>query len=114
MAQHFDVFVMPSIKREGLPRAVIEAMAQGTPAIVSDVGGMPEIVVHGECGLVVPPKDPAALAKALIRLARDPVRCRRFSKRAPERIQSHFNIQTTIRQTVGLFRQLAAHPDPTN
>ena len=100
MAGAFDVFVMPSLEREGLPRAVIEAMAQGIPAFVTDVGGMPEIVVNGECGLVVPPNDPEALSQAIISLAKDTSLCRRFSDNASMRIRDHFNIQATIRETV--------------
>jgi len=58
-----DVFVMPSIAREGLPRSVIEAMAQGVPCIVSNVGGMPELVAHNESGMVVDPAIPRPLPR---------------------------------------------------
>src|SRR5690606_42011062 len=59
-----DLFVLPSIKREGLARSLIEAMILGTPPIVTDCGGSPELVVHEESGLVVPVRDSAALAAA--------------------------------------------------
>lgn len=107
MASAFDVFVMPSIKREGLPRAVIEAMAQGVPSVVTDVGGMPEIVVDGESGLVVPPRDPQALARAFISLAQNPSLRRRLGENGRVRIRDYFNIETTIAQTINLFQQLA-------
>lgn len=66
-----NIFVMPSLGREGITKAVVEAMAQGVPAIVSNAGGLPEIVVHNECGLVVPSGDPEALTRAIIALASD-------------------------------------------
>ena len=65
-----DVFVLPSL-HEGLGIAVIEAMAAGLPVIASRVGGLPEIVEEGETGLLVPPRDAAALAAALRRLGVD-------------------------------------------
>lgn len=101
-----NVFVMPSIGREGLPRAVIEAMAQGIPAIVTNVGGMPEIVVNQENGLIVPPRDPQALACAISYFASTPSRCRVFGEHARERIRTHFNIQTTIKQTIELYEEV--------
>jgi glycosyltransferase involved in cell wall biosynthesis len=101
-----DAVVMPSIAREGLPRAVIEAMAQGVAPIVSAVGGMPELVVDGECGLVVPPSDPAALADAIVRLARDPGLRRRYGRAARQRIVEHFNIDKTVAETAALYESL--------
>ena len=66
-----DVFVLPSIKREGLARAVIEAMAYGVPPVVTDCGGSPELVVDGVSGLVVPVGDAGALGAAIARLHDD-------------------------------------------
>jgi len=98
-----DAFVMPSLEREGLPRAVIEAMAQSVPVIVTNVGGMPELVRDGECGLVVPPGEAQALAKAVESLARDAgLRCR-LGPAGRERIRTHFNVETTTRRYRELF-----------
>lgn len=103
-----DVFVMPSVGREGLPRAVIEATAQRVPAIVSDVGGMPELVADGETGYVVPPGDPEALAAALSRLAEDRDECHRLGAAARARIAARFNITDTIDAYTALFTDLCA------
>lgn len=77
-----DLAVMPSVRREGLSKAVIEAMAQGVPPIVTRVGGMPECVTDGASGLVVPPNDPAALHDAIRELANDPARRRLLGEAA--------------------------------
>jgi glycosyltransferase involved in cell wall biosynthesis len=110
LAGSAHAFVMPSVAREGLPRAVIEAMAQGVPAIVSRVGGLPELVVDGECGLIVPPRDPDALARAVLRLADDRPLARRMGERARERIRVRFGIRETIERTLALYRELASSP----
>ena len=71
-----DVVVVPSVRHggyvDGLPNVALEAMAAGKPLVASRVGGLPELVRHGQNGLLVPEKDEAALADALVMLARDP------------------------------------------
>ena len=101
-----DVFCMPSTKREGLARAIIEAMAYRVAPVVTDAGGSPELVKDGECGLVVPPRDAAALAGAFERLYRQPEFRRRFGDAARERIGSHFHNQQTVDKTIALYREL--------
>ena len=98
-----DVFVMPSLKREGLPRAVIEAMAQGVPAIVSRVGGMPELVEDGKSGMIVTPGDPKALADAVMKMQADPAFRKQCSANARIRIERDFNITKTIEQFSAMF-----------
>jgi glycosyltransferase involved in cell wall biosynthesis len=66
-----DVFVLPSW-REGVPRSAIEAAAMGKPLIVSDIPGCRQVVTDGLEGILVPPRDPEALASAILRLAKDP------------------------------------------
>lgn len=98
-----DAFVMPSIKREGLCRAVVEAMAQSVPPIVSDVGGMPELVEANISGLVVPPSDPTALAKALSIMEKDANRRLEMGKAAEQRIHDHFTVARTTDGMEKLF-----------
>ncbi len=105
-----DAFVLPSIKREGLARSLIEAMAYATAPVVTDCGGSPELVEDGECGFVVPTSDPPALAAALTTLYRDPALRRRFGQAARERIRKHFRIEDTIARTLELYRSLVAAP----
>jgi glycosyltransferase involved in cell wall biosynthesis len=66
-----DVLALPSFS-EGTPRVLVEARAFGCPVVASDVGGIPTSVTHERDGLLVPPRDPAALAAAILRLAEDP------------------------------------------
>lgn len=103
----FSAVVMPSLEREGLPKAVVEAMAQGVPAVVSSVGGLPELVDDGRTGFVVPPAEPEPLASALLRLADDEALRVRMGAASRERIEQVFNIRATIEQTIALYRRLA-------
>ena len=73
MYERAEIVVVSSFG-EGFGMVALEAMERGRAVIASDVGGLPEIVAAGETGLVVPPGDPAALASAIVELARDPAR----------------------------------------
>ena len=103
-----DVFVLPSIRREGLARALIEAMAYGVPPIVTDCGGSPELVVDGASGFVVPVRDSRAISHAIRRLHEDPALCERIGRAARRRIGDAFRIEDTIEQTMALYRTLVA------
>ncbi|MDD4870585.1 MAG: glycosyltransferase family 4 protein [Kiritimatiellae bacterium] len=98
-----DCFVMPSLRREGLPRAVIEAMAQGVPPILTDVGGMPEIVEHLVSGILVPHGDSGALAKAIQQLASDKTLKTSLGVGAKARVLSRFNIDRTTQAYKEIF-----------
>jgi glycosyltransferase involved in cell wall biosynthesis len=100
------VFVLPSIKREGLARSLIEAMAYSVAPVVTDCGGSPELVLDGICGLVVPVRDAQALAGAIKKLYQDPDLRVRLGKAARERIRDDFRIEDTIAQTLALYRSL--------
>ncbi|HEX6995733.1 MAG TPA: glycosyltransferase family 4 protein [Gammaproteobacteria bacterium] len=102
-----DVAVLPSLRREGLPKTVIEAMAYGVAPIVTAVGGSPELVEDGVSGLVVPPGDAEALANALLRLYSDREAARALGAAARQRIASRFTIGRTIAETAQLYRELA-------
>ncbi|MBS3755072.1 MAG: glycosyltransferase family 4 protein [Desulfobacterales bacterium] len=101
-----DAFVMPSTKREGLSRAVIEAMAHATPPIVTNVGGLPELVANSHSGIVIKPEDAGAIAEAILKLYRNPEEKRRMGANARQRIQDHFHIDQTVTQTRSLFENL--------
>jgi len=100
-----DIFVLPSLW-EGMPLVLLEAMAASLPVVVTAVGGTPEVVVDGVTGLLVPPRDPAALAQAIIRLLRDPDLRRRMGRAGRRQIEQHFAIGETVRQVEALYEAL--------
>jgi len=101
-----DIFVMPSISREGLPRALLEAMLLRVAPIVSRIGGMPELVKDGVTGLVVPPADAQALADAIERLATDADLRKRLGESAHAGISEGFNMGVTVGATVNVYDSL--------
>lgn len=101
-----DVFCLPSTKREGLARAIIEAMCYRVPPVVTDSGGSPELVRDGESGCVVPVRDARALADAFEKLYRDPGLRKRLGDGARERIKTDFTNEETVRQTIALYESL--------
>ena len=103
-----DVFCLPSTRREGLSRAIIEAMAYGVPPIVTDSGGSPELVVDGVSGIVVPVNDSGAIAAAVERLYRDKEYRERLGKAARVRIGNDFRNEDTVKQTIALYESLVA------
>jgi glycosyltransferase involved in cell wall biosynthesis len=101
-----DVSVLPTLRREGLPKTVIEAMVYEVPPIVTNTGGSPELVENGISGLIVPPGDAAALADAILRLYRDPDLRRLMGAAARRRIETNFNISQTVTETLALYEEL--------
>jgi glycosyltransferase involved in cell wall biosynthesis len=98
-----DCFVMPSVDREGLPRAVIEAMVQRVPVVVSRAGGMPELVEDGTSGIVVPPRDASALREALLTMEGDEKLRARLGEAGRTRIKEAFHIDRTVEQMRTFF-----------
>jgi starch synthase len=84
----------------------IEAMASGKPVVAFDHGALPEIVLHGETGILVPPKDPAGLAQAVISLLKDPHLCSEMGQRGRQRACRRFRIEETAAKTAQLYEQL--------
>jgi glycosyltransferase involved in cell wall biosynthesis len=105
-----SAFVLPSVitpdgDREGLPVALMEALAFGVPAISTPTAGIPELVVNERTGLLVPPGNAQLLARAMERLIRDPELGRRLSVEGRETVRTGFEIEDTALQLAGLFRQ---------
>jgi len=109
MAAEFDIACLPSLRREGLPRAVIEAMAQGIAPVVSDAGGSAELIEPGVSGLVVPPGDSAALAAAFDELLADDGRRKAMGQAAQQRIERDFSVDATRQKTLALYRDILGH-----
>lgn len=100
-----DVFVMPSLW-EGFGLVLLEAMAQALPIVGSNVSAIPEIVAHGETGLLVPPRDPDALADALRTLLRDPALMRHLGMLGEDRLEQMFGAEAMIDATAALYHEV--------
>ena len=104
-----DVFCLPSIY-EGLPLAILEAMAAGLPVVATAVSGNPEAVEDGVTGLLVPPESATALADALITLLADPERRRAMGEAARARVAERFSIDRIAAEHLALLQRLVPPP----
>jgi glycosyltransferase involved in cell wall biosynthesis len=109
-----DLAVCPSVftaqgDREGIPVALMEAMATGLAVVASDISGIPELVDDGETGLLVPPGDPRALADAIERLHGDPALRARLGDAARARVEHDFDLR---RNAAALAPLLVEEPAP--
>jgi L-malate glycosyltransferase len=98
-----NVFIMPS-RSEAWGMAALEAMAHGVPVIASDVGGLPEIVEPGNGGWLVPPGDPAALARAITEAASSPYRLHEQGLKARKRAEL-FSVARMVEQTEAFYQR---------
>jgi len=108
---HIDIYVQPS-RRESMSNSVIEAMARGIPCVVTDVGGLPETVLHERTGLVVPAEDVRALAAAVDRLLSDQGIRIRFGAAGQERVRREFALGDVMRRTVEAICGVAMSAPP--
>ena len=100
-----DLFVLPSLF-EGLPLSVLEAMAAERPVVATAIGGTDEAVVDGVTGLLVPPRDAAALAAAIGRLRSDPALAGRLAQTARARVEAEFSSEATARGVMQVYEDL--------
>jgi L-malate glycosyltransferase len=98
-----DVVVVPS-RREGMGVAALEAMATGRPVVCSAAGGLPHAVVDGRTGLLFPPGDTGALARALTRVLRDDALRSRLGQNGPERVREGFLVEQMVAAYDRLYR----------
>jgi glycosyltransferase involved in cell wall biosynthesis len=101
------IVCLPSY-REGLPKTLLEALASGRAVVATDVAGCREAVRDGDNGLLVPPRDAAALAAALKRLITDAGLRRDFGARGRERAEREFSLERIVGETLGLYQDLLA------
>jgi glycosyltransferase involved in cell wall biosynthesis len=107
LVSSYDAYVLPSLW-EGLPLALIEALAIGKPVICTSVGGNPEIVEDGVNGFVVAPRDSAALADRILRLHADRGFATSVGPRNVEKFRSFFSLQAMVGSHERLFTEIAS------
>jgi len=101
-----DVFVLASYANEGVPQSLLQAMAMARPVVGTTVGGIPEVIVEGDTGLLVPPQDPQALAQAMSRLLADPDYRRELGRRGRELVVERFSMDQMAAEIEAVYEVL--------
>ena len=102
------VYVQASAAEEGTSNSILEAMASGRPVVATDIGGNREVVADGVTGLVVPPRDPAALAAATQALLADEGRARAFGEAGARRVRERYDRTAMIEATLAVYEERLA------
>lgn len=100
-----DIFILPS-RTEGLPIALLEAMAMGLPVIATRVGGIPEVVVDNETGILVPPDDPDRLAESIIQFMENTRLQKQYGESGFRRVNSRFDVRLETERYHKLYQTL--------
>lgn len=106
--ERLDMTVLPSLEKEGLPNVLLESMSMGVPVVSSKIGGIPEIVIDGETGIMVAPGDHAALANAIENVWANQDNYREMKTKARELIVSQFDKVTQFERFVAHFQALVS------
>ncbi len=112
LLREVHVFCLPSTYREGLPKAVLEAMSSTKPVVATDIPGCREAVRDGETGFLVPPHDPMVLAQALKKLIDDPALRTRLGQAGRARVAAHFSDELICAATLAVYDELIPHKEP--
>jgi glycosyltransferase involved in cell wall biosynthesis len=91
-----------------MSNSLLEAMAAGKPVVATDVGGSPEVVIDGKTGFLVPPKDPEALASAILHLLADRELARNLGEAGRIRVESEFTLEIMVARLEELYDSLLA------
>ncbi len=100
----YDIFVLPSLN-EGMGRVLVEAMALGKPIVASNIGGIPDLVIHGKNGFLVPPKDPEELAKYIQILLEDEEKREKMGLAGKE-MSLNFSTENMVEKIAELYEEL--------
>jgi glycosyltransferase involved in cell wall biosynthesis len=101
-----DLLVLPSIRSEATSQVILQALAVGTPVVATTIGGSPEVIRHGETGVLVAPNDPAALAAAIVTTFRDPHWARAMARAGQAFVRARLSIDAQMATTTAVYREL--------
>jgi glycosyltransferase involved in cell wall biosynthesis len=101
-----DLFVLSS-HLEGMGSSLLDAMASRLPIVATRAGGIPEVITHGETGLLVPPRDPVSLAQAILTLYRDKERATRMAQRGYQAVHRKFSVEAMAEKVISLYESCA-------
>lgn len=105
----FDLFALSSVT-EGMGSVLLDAMAMGQATVATRAGGIPEVVVDGQTGVLVPVRDPHALAGAIVQLLKDPIRRATLGAAAQARVREQFSVERMVQRTLDVYARLAGTP----
>jgi len=105
----FDIMVLPSYANEGLPQALLQALSMGRPVVASNVGSIPEIVIDGETGYLIPPRNPSQLADRMISLIKENGLRDEMGKAGRNLVASRFSLEGMLDRIESLYRELLAY-----
>lgn len=105
LTKGFDIFAISSVS-EGMCTALVDAMAASKPAVATAAGGIPEVLVDGETGFLVPPRDHTAMADALVTLLKDQALRARMGAAALERARARFTVERMVEGTSAVYERL--------
>jgi glycosyltransferase involved in cell wall biosynthesis len=101
-----DIFVIPTVHREGLPYTILEALASGTPTLTTRVGGIPDVIQDGVQGVLLDDHDPGSVARTIEAMLLDRQRLREMSVAAMQRARDYYSVERLASQFDRIYREL--------
>ena len=105
-----DVFAIPSVEGDTIPQVLMQALAIGLPVVSTTVGSIPDVVIEGQTGFVVPPRDASALANRIVALLDEPALRTRMGVAGRALVQRSYSIEKMLTRLEGLYRRLVQSP----
>jgi len=105
LLSNIEILVLPSLK-EGVPAIILEAMGAKKPVISTNVGGIPEVIIDGETGFLIPPQNPQILAEKILYLLENPHRGKEMGEKGYQRIKFYFTLEKMAREHEKLYDNL--------
>ena len=107
LLRSMDIFVYPSLL-EGLGTSLLDAMAAEVPVVATTTGGIPEVVSNGVNGILVPPRNPQALAKAVVTILQNNELAKKLGQAGRETVEKRFTVDRMVEGTLEVYRKVTA------